>query len=55
MLPESRGTWRVRTEAHAEMTATASELRLSARLRAYEGDDLVFERLFDDAVPRRFV
>jgi hypothetical protein len=51
----SRGTWRVRTEAHAEMTATASELRLSARLRAYEGDDLVFERLFDDAVPRRFV
>ena len=51
----SRGDWRVRTEAHAEMTATAHNLRMKARLRAWEGDALIFEREFDDVVPRRFV
>jgi hypothetical protein len=51
----SRGDWRVRTEAWAEMTATASHLRLKARLQAFEGDDLVFERSFDEEVARRFV
>ncbi len=51
----SRGDWRVRTEARAEMTATASALRMTARLAAYEGDSLIFERHFDEEVPRRFV
>jgi len=37
------------------MTATASHLRLKARLQAFEGDDLVFERSFDEEVARRFV
>jgi hypothetical protein len=51
----SRGDWRVRTEAWAEMTATASHLRLQARLRAFEGDNLVFDRSFDEEVARQFV
>ena len=51
----SRGNWRVRTEARAEMTATASALRMTARLAAYEGDSLIFERHFNEEVPRRFV
>ena len=51
----SRGPWRVRTEAWAEMTASATHLRLQARLTAYEGDEKVFERVFDDEVPRSFV
>ena len=51
----SRGDWQVRTEAWAEMTASASHLHLKARLRAYEGDVLVFERSFDDKVARDFV
>ena len=51
----SRGTWAVRTEARAEMTATATHLRMTARLAAYEGDTLIFERVFDDEVARRFV
>lgn len=51
----SRGDWRVRTEVHAEMTASASRLRLQARLTAYEGEERIFERLFDEEVPRVFV
>ena len=51
----SRGDWSVKTNAWAEMTATATHLRLKARLTAYEGDKVVFDRAFDDEVPRRFV
>ena len=51
----SRGDWRVRTLAEAEMTGTADRLRMVARLRAWEGDRLVFDRAWDEGVPRRFV
>ena len=52
---QSRGDWSVKTIAWAEMTATASHLRLKAGLTAWEGDTKIFERQFDDEVPRRFV
>ena len=51
----SRGDWSVRTRAEAEMSSTATHLRHKAVLRAWEGDALVFERTWDDSVPRRFV
>ncbi|MDO8982204.1 CocE/NonD family hydrolase [Cypionkella sp.] len=51
----SRGDWSVKTNAWAEMTATASHLHLKASLTAWEGDTKVFERHYDDKVPRRFV
>lgn len=51
----SRGDWSVRTRAEAEMTGTADALRMKAVLRAWEGDDLVFERDWDHRVTRRFV
>ena len=51
----SRGDWRIRTEAVAELTASATHLHHHATLRAWEGDTLIFERQWDDAVPRRFV
>ncbi len=51
----SRGDWAVRTVAEAEMTCTATHLRLKARLTAWEGSALIFERAWDDAVERRFV
>ena len=50
-----RGSWRVRTRAEAEMTATATHLRMTARLTAWEGDRVVFERDYDEEVARRFV
>ena len=51
----SRGDWAVRTRAEAEMTATATHLRMVARLTAWEGDAVIFERQFDDEVARQFV
>ena len=51
----SRGDWRVKTRAEATMTASATHLRMVARLTAWEGDTQVFHRDFDEEVPRRFV
>ena len=51
----SRGGWQVKTVAHAEMTATATHLRMQARLTAWEGETVIFTRAWDDEVPRRFV
>lgn len=50
-----RGDWSVRTEAEAEMTATATHLRMTARLTAWEGEVQVFERHWDETVARQFV
>ena len=51
----SRGPWAVRTRVDAEMTATATHLRMTARLEAWEGDKRVFVREWDEMVERRFV
>ena len=50
-----RGDWRVRTRAEATMTGTADALRMTARLTAWEGDKVIFERAYDEEVERRFV
>ncbi len=50
-----RGEWRVRTLAEAEMTGTATHLRMVAKLTAWQGDRVVFERDYDEEVARRFV
>ena len=51
----SRGDWAVRTRAEAEMTASATHLRMTARLQAWEGEAKVFDRVWDEEVPRDFV
>jgi uncharacterized protein len=51
----SRGDWRVRTRAWAEMTATATHLKMQAQLTAWEGETVVFDRRWDEEVRRSFV
>lgn len=51
----SRGDWAVKTRAEAEMTCTKTHLRMKAKLTAWDGGRVVFERTWDDAVERRFV
>lgn len=42
----------LRTEATCEMWSDATTFHLSARMRAYENDQLVFEKDLQDAIPR---
>ena len=51
----ARGDWAVRTLAETEMTGDATQLRMVARLTAWEGGKVVFARSYDEKVARRFV
>lgn len=48
----SRGDWAVRTEGTTRLTADATDFHLSARLRAYEGERLIFDKSFEGTIPR---
>lgn len=48
----SRDGWSVRTETYASMTSDAERFHLTARLEAYEGDTLIYERDFTDSIAR---
>jgi predicted acyl esterase len=51
----SRNEWSVRTETFADMRSDARNFIVSARIEAYEGEKLVFERAFEQAIPRDLV
>jgi putative CocE/NonD family hydrolase len=48
----SRNGWSVRTETSAEMRSDAENFMVSARIEAYEDENLVFERNFEEIIPR---
>ncbi|MGI9483132.1 MAG: CocE/NonD family hydrolase [Hyphomicrobiales bacterium] len=47
--------WSVRTEAIQKMHATVEAFHIFARVEAYEGEELVFEKEFSEEVPRNLV
>jgi diphthamide biosynthesis methyltransferase len=47
-----RDGWSVRIATSMRLTATATAFRLVADLDAYEGDERVFHRSWDVAIPR---
>ncbi|RWB01111.1 CocE/NonD family hydrolase [Mesorhizobium sp.] len=48
----SRNGWSVRTETSAEVRSDAQSFMVNARIEAYEGEKLVFERNFEEKIPR---
>ncbi|MGZ5119979.1 MAG: hypothetical protein ACXWIH_28460, partial [Burkholderiales bacterium] len=48
-----REDWRIRTESRTHVSCTKRDFVIRARLEAYEGDDKVFERDFEERVPRK--
>jgi uncharacterized protein len=48
-----RGDWNIRTEASTSMSSTSDLFELRARVEAYEGEELVFERNYSESIPRR--
>jgi hypothetical protein len=47
-----RGDWQIRTETRTHVSCTKREFIVLARLEAYEGKKRVFERDFEERVPR---
>jgi uncharacterized protein len=54
-LAMSRGDWRVRIETTSRMTSSATHFRLEDTLRAFEGDEPIFERTWDREIARDLV
>ena len=48
----SRGDWSIRTETVSHMWADGQTYYLRARVEAYESDELVFEKDYEESVPR---
>ncbi len=47
-----RGTWRVSVETEIQIGCTESDFVVAARLDAWDGDERVFHRSWDERVPR---
>ncbi len=50
-----REDWQVRTETLTRMTSSPTSFRLEGYLRAFEGDQLLFEKNWDEEIPRDHV
>ena len=47
-----RDGWRTRTEAYSEMSATSNHFLLSARVEAYEGNELIYTKSWNEKIDR---
>jgi putative CocE/NonD family hydrolase len=47
-----RGAWSTRTEAKSAMWSDAESFHLTASIEAWEGDEQVFEKRFEETIPR---
>lgn len=47
-----RGDWSVKTQTHAQMWSDATAFHLSARIEAWEGETMIYERDLKRAIPR---
>ncbi|GAB2711797.1 CocE/NonD family hydrolase [Halomonas garicola] len=50
-----RGDWKVRTVTRTLMTADAENFHLHATLDAYEGENRIFSKIWDEQIPRDLV
>lgn len=51
----SRGDWHFRSITETNLTSDENTFRVRARLRAWEGDELMHEQEWDRTIPRRLV
>jgi hypothetical protein len=50
-----RGDWSVRVETRTRLTSTKDTFRVEAELHAFSDGREVFQRCFDERIPRRGV
>ena len=51
----SRGDWKVRTETYSAMSASKTHWHVTGRLEAYEGEEKILTREWDQKIKRRLV
>lgn len=51
----SRNDWAIRTEAFTAMRSDGQNFHLTGRIEAYEGEKLIFQRDFDEIIPRHHI
>jgi putative CocE/NonD family hydrolase len=51
----SRGDWSVRTETLTRLSSDGDSFRMRASLKAYEGNECLFEKEWDRTLPRRLL
>ena len=51
----SRGDWNVRILTHTRLTSDEDAFRVRASLKAYEGDECLFEKEWDQTLPRKLL
>jgi hypothetical protein len=47
-----RGDWHIRTETYGRLTATKMHWIVWGKIEAYEGEAKVFEKEFNEEIPR---
>ena len=47
-----RGGWLARVDTESRMTSTATEFLVTQRLDAYEGEERIYSRSWELAIPR---
>ena len=51
----SRGDWKVRTETYSSMKATKTHWHVTGRLEAFEGEEKILTRKWDEKIKRKLV
>ena len=51
----SRGDWKLRTETYSAMTASKTHWHVTGRLEAFEGDEKILTRKWDQKIKRKLV
>lgn len=51
----ARGDWDISTKSETTLTADRENFHVRARLRAWEGKELVHDQIWDEAIPRHLV
>ena len=54
-LKAEDGEWTTRSLTETTLTSDAHNFRIQARLRAWLADELVFERTWDELIPRKYM
>ena len=51
----SRGDWNVSTETYCTLTGDATHFHVTGRIEAYESGKLIFDKDFEESIPRNML